>query len=73
MIRCTSTITIRRLHDVSDAGLSGSTTPTERLALVEVLTREAWVLAAREIPAYSRHETPVSVRPLRALGAREGP
>jgi hypothetical protein len=66
MTRRTSTVTARGLRDASDAGLSGSTTPTERLALVDVLTREAWALAGRDVPAYARHETPVSVRPLRA-------
>ncbi len=41
MTRRTSTVTVRGLHDASNVGLSGSTTPMERLVLVEVLTREA--------------------------------
>ena len=47
-------------------GLSGATTPTERLALVEVLTQEAWALAGWALPTYARHEAPVSTRPLRS-------
>ena len=53
-------------------GSAGSTTPVERLALIEVLTREAWVLAGLDIPTYARHEAPVSVKPLRKAGPGEG-
>lgn len=66
MARRTKSVTVRRLRDAPDAGLSGSTTPVEQLVLVEVLTREAWVLAGLDVPAHSRQEAPVSVRPLRA-------
>lgn len=65
MARRTSTVTVRGLRDASDSGLIGPTTPAERLALVETLTREAWVLAGREVPTYARHEAPVHVRALR--------
>lgn len=62
------TITIRGLRAAPDSGLSGPTTPAERVALVETLTREAWALAGGDPPAYARHEAPVSVRPLRVSG-----
>jgi hypothetical protein len=35
------------------------TTPEERVAMVWTLTVEAWALAGRPIPAYSRAATPV--------------
>jgi hypothetical protein len=62
----TTTLSIRRLHDVADDGLSGPTTPAARLALVETLTREAFALAGEVAAAYPRHEAPVVVRPLRS-------
>lgn len=60
-----STLSIRSLRDAADAGLSGPSTPGERLALVDTLTREAWTLAGVDPPAYPRQEAPVSMRPLR--------
>ena len=60
-----STLSIRGLRDAVDAGLSGPTTPAARLALVETLTREAWALTGGDLPAYPRHEAPVSIRALR--------
>ena len=62
----TTTLSIKRLHDAADDGLSGPTTPATRLALVETLTREAFALAGGEAAAYPRHEAPVVVRPLRS-------
>ena len=59
-----SSVVLRRLQDAPDAGLSGATTPSVRVALVETLTREAWTLAGLEIPAYDRCHAPVSLRPL---------
>jgi len=50
--------------------LSGSTTPAERLAMMWPLTLEAWELAGRPIPAYTRAETPVGLRPLRPTSSR---
>lgn len=61
----TITITTRSLHSEPDAGLSATGTAAARVALVEVLTREAWALARREVPAYPRHASPVVVRSLR--------
>jgi hypothetical protein len=55
------TVTKRSLHDPPDAGLSGPTTAAERLALVEVLTREAWTLAGLAWPTYPRAAIPVRV------------
>lgn len=49
-------------HEPSD-DLSATTTPEERLAMVHALTVEAWALAGRPWPDYSRAETPVSRRP----------
>lgn len=43
--------------------LSLTTTPSERVAMVWPLTLDAWALAGREMPAYSRTETPVARRP----------
>lgn len=59
-------IRMRGLRDAPEPGLSASTTPEERLSLVETLTREAWALAGGPLPTYARSEAPVCVRPLRA-------
>jgi hypothetical protein len=48
-----------RLEDSREDDLSDCTTPAERLALVAVLTREAWALSKRELPDYSRGQVPV--------------
>ena len=40
-------------------------TVAERLALLTALSREAWVLARRPIPAYTRDSIPVALVPLR--------
>jgi hypothetical protein len=60
------TIQISRhgLYDAPDTGLSSPTTPEERIALVETLTREAWALTGRKLPEYLRHDAPVRVRRL---------
>lgn len=44
--------------------LSSTTTPDERLAMVEALTREAFALAGIPLPSYSRAEAPVARRRL---------
>jgi len=38
-------------------------TPEQRLAMMWELARDAWSLAARPLPGYARHETPVACRP----------
>jgi hypothetical protein len=43
--------------------MSATTTTEQRLEMVWALTLESWTLAGREIPAYSREETPVTTRP----------
>ena len=57
----TSRITVRvvPLHsaEVGDARMGG--TPDERVAAVAVLTAEAWRLAGRPLPSYSRDAMPV--------------
>ena len=42
--------------------------PEQRVALVQVLTWEAWALAGREIPEYTRDEMPVAVALLSEQG-----
>jgi hypothetical protein len=51
---------IRRyqLGDEPSDDLSATTTAAERLAMVWQLTFEAWRLAGRDIPSYSREATP---------------
>ena len=55
------TFRLRPLAEAPDAGLAGRTTADERLALVEVLTCEAWALTGAPIPAYARVDIPVRV------------
>jgi hypothetical protein len=59
---------VRRFHLGEEPGddLSASTTPLERLAMMEGLATEAWALTGRPLPDYRRAEAPVRVR---ALGA----
>jgi hypothetical protein len=52
-----------RLGDQPGDDLSQSTTAEERLAMVAVLSSEAWALAGKPLPAYPRHEAPVVRRP----------
>ena len=57
--------TVRRfdLGDEPSDDLSATTTPEQRLEMVWTLTLESWTLTGREVPAYSRAETPVTTRP----------
>jgi len=50
-----------RLGDEPREDLSASTTPEERLEMMETLTREAWVLTGRPFPDYRRDQSPVRV------------
>lgn len=52
-------IRIYRLGEEPSEDLSATTTPKERLAMVEELTREAWELAGLPWPTYRRSEIPV--------------
>lgn len=49
--------------DAADARMGG--TVAERVAAVMVLTEEAWRLAGRAFPRYTREETPVTRGTLR--------
>jgi hypothetical protein len=65
-----STWPVRRFelgHEPPD-DLSATTTPEERLEMVWTLTLESWALSGREIPAYTRAEIPVTIRPAAARG-----
>jgi len=44
--------------------LTASTTAAERLAMMWPLSVEAWALAGLALPAYARHETPITIVPL---------
>ena len=48
------------LGDV-EPDLRESTTASERIAMVWVLTLESWELAGLPLPEYSRSETPIRV------------
>jgi len=56
------------LGSKTDDDLSSCTTPADRLSLVADLSREAWALSKREMPAYARSELPVTVIHLRSRG-----
>ena len=47
-----------RLGEEPPDDLSSTTTPEERLAMMGPLATEAWRLAGREIPEYTRQKTP---------------
>ena len=49
------------LHAQPGDDLSQTTTPAERIAMVELLTREAWALTGKALPVYSRAHSPVRV------------
>lgn len=48
----------------SAADLTDSTSPEERIAMMWPLALDAWALAGRPIPEYSRAEMPIEVRRL---------
>ena len=52
-----------RLGEEPGDDLSLSTTAEERLAMVAILSAEAWALAGKPLPDYARHETPIARRP----------
>jgi hypothetical protein len=58
------TLRVVPLTASGDNNLAHSTTAVERLVLVEALTREGWSLAGRQLPTYTRAETPVVVIPM---------
>ncbi len=54
-----------RLGEEPREDLTRTTTPEERLEMVEALSVEAWALTGKPFPSYARHEIPVTLRPLR--------
>lgn len=54
-------VRVYRLGDEPRDDLSATTTPEERLAMVEELTALSWELARLPIPSYRREETPIRV------------
>lgn len=47
-----------QLGDEPSADLRGSTTPSERLAMMWELARQSWSLSGRPFPEYRRSEIP---------------
>ena len=47
-----------RLGEEPNDDLSRETTPAERLAMMWELAVQAWLLAGKPLPSYSRQETP---------------
>ena len=60
-----------RLGEEPPDELSASTTVAERLSMMWPLAVEAWTLAGRELPTYTRAETPIRV--VRNQSKPEGP
>lgn len=59
-------VRVFRLGEEPGDDLSATTTPEERLAMVETLTLEAFALAGLARPSYSRAQSPMARRPLGA-------
>lgn len=55
---------VYRLGAEASDDLSATTTPEERLAMMEPLALEAFALAGRSCPAYRRAESPACLRRL---------
>lgn len=56
-------IRVYRLGGEPGDDLTATTTAAERLAMVWPLTLEAWAMAGKALPTYSRGETPIRVVP----------
>jgi hypothetical protein len=71
MVKHRSRVTARVVsldsREAADPRMGG--TIDERVAAVAVLTAEAWSLAGRPLPQYTRAAIPVIVTPLLAQGA----
>lgn len=59
------TARVRPLGEEGSGDVTAGATPAECVALVEELTREAWALARRPLPAYTCSTMPVRVVRLR--------
>jgi hypothetical protein len=53
-----------RLGDEPSDDLSGTSTPEERLAMMDPLALEAFDLSGRPVPTYRRSDAPVALRRL---------
>lgn len=60
--RRTASARVFRLGEEPNDDLSATTTPEERLAMVDVLSRRMWELSGRPMPSYTRRSMPVAVR-----------
>lgn len=54
-------VRVHRLENQPGEDLSGHTVAEERLAMMWPLAVEAWRLSGRQLPEYSRSETPVRI------------
>lgn len=59
------TARVRSLREEGSGDVTAGATPAECVALVEELTREAWALARRPLPTYTRSTMPIRVVRLR--------
>jgi hypothetical protein len=57
-------VRVYRLGAEPSDDLSATSTPEERLAMMEPLALEAFALSGRPLPTYGRAESPVSLRRL---------
>ena len=59
-----ATLRIFRLGEETGRDVSEGTTVTERLAMLEALTAEAWALSRLPAPEVARAELPIALRRL---------
>ncbi len=64
MDRASWPVRVYRLGGEPPDDLSATTTPEQRLAMMEALTLEAFALSGQPPAVYSRAQTPVAVRSL---------
>ena len=65
MSRSSWPVRVFALGEAPGDDLSATTTPEQRLAMMWDLALEAWQLSGRELPAYDRAATPVTLRAAR--------
>jgi hypothetical protein len=65
-------VQLRTLREQGSDDVFACLTPAERIVAVAQLTTEAWALTGRSVPAYTRAETPIAIRALRAANATDG-
>ncbi|HEY5492565.1 MAG TPA: hypothetical protein VIK25_15340 [Gemmatimonadaceae bacterium] len=54
-------VRIYRLGEEPPDDLSATTTPEERVRMVEVLSRRSWELSGQPLPQYPRSSIPITV------------